>query len=98
MLGDALKEAKGAVADAEKALEARAEGTPEKLKAKPLLDQARHNYDYVVKANGAHNLEYSLELLKKATADAKEAVRLAASAAPAETPVQGSPAKGEAVP
>jgi hypothetical protein len=82
-LADAQKEAKAALAKAEAAYEKQPDG-PAKVHAVKLLEVVRHNCDFVEKAHGVHNVDYAMELLKVATDDAAEALRLAAPAAPAE--------------
>ncbi len=81
-LKDSLAEAKEAVAKASKAWEASADDNPLKAQAKPLLDLARYNCEFVEKAHGVHNVDYALALLSKATASAGEASRLLSQKAP----------------
>ncbi len=86
-VADSLAEAKAEVAKAEKAYAALAAADPRRAKAKPLLDAARHNCEFVEKASGVHNLDYALDLLDKASDDAAEALRQAKAAVtkPVET-------------
>lgn len=92
-MADALKEAKAALAKAEAAYQRQPDG-PAKVQAGKLLEVVRHNCDFVEKAHGVHNVDYAMELLKVATDDAAEALRLAAPVAPTSPAEQPKSSNG----
>ena len=79
-LGDTLKQAKAALAKAEAAYQQQPDG-PRKVAAASLLEVVRHNCEFVEKARGVHNVDYALELLKKASDNAEQVLRLTEPAA-----------------
>ena len=71
-------EVKAALADAkpavEKARSMAAKTGKENRKAAQLAKDAEYNYLFVLHGKGVHNVEYSVDVLKKAKADAQAAV------------------------
>jgi len=51
-----------------------AEGSGEFKKAQYLLNEARHNYSFVLLSNGAHNIEYAIKLLNVANNRTEQAL------------------------
>ena len=81
IITETLSDAAASLNKARQTYESLADDHPQKAKAKELLDTAQHNYDFVVKARGVHNLEYALELLDKVMADAAEVIGIGREAA-----------------
>jgi nitrate/TMAO reductase-like tetraheme cytochrome c subunit len=89
-LGEDLGKAKAALAKAEAAYQQQPDG-PQKAKAGPLLEVARHNCEFVEKARGVHNIDYATELLKKASDNLAEVLRLTAPAVEQPKTSKGDP-------
>ncbi len=51
-------------------------GSPEFKKAKTLLNEARHNYSFVLLGKGVHNIEYALKLLNEANNKSEKVIAI----------------------
>lgn len=51
-------------------------GSPEFKKAKNLLNEARHNYSFVLLGKGVHNIEYALKLLNEANNKTEQVITI----------------------
>ncbi len=51
-------------------------GSPEFKKAETFLNEARHNYSFVLLGKGAHNIEYAFKLLNEANNKCEQAIAI----------------------
>lgn len=77
VLKETLSETQADLDRAQKAYQSIPQEHPQKAKAKELLEVARYNCEFVVKARGVHNLEYAMDLLDKASQNSAEVIRIA---------------------